>query len=149
MLLQGKHGLINVIVEPKLQYPGARTVCTVQFEKYEDVLDLGRRLSGDVRFNRYGWFPFTGYAALEELVYFYEGAEFRSMGMHVADISPDPECYYFVGWSEDEEDEQSIAESGWLEPEEREDFRWAFEKPLDVVVYYPVFTRPKELQETA
>ncbi len=149
MILKGKHGLINVFVEPKLQTMGGRTLCTIQMEKHQEVLYLGSKLAGDVRFVRHDLFPFTGYAAIDELARAYKKATLENLRMHEGDVSPDPAAFYFIGWSEDEEDEEDpgIAESGWVLPEDREDLKYSFPKILDQIIFYPLFEMPRLLQE--
>jgi hypothetical protein len=148
LILKGKHGLINVLVEPKLQLIGARTLCTIQMEKHQEVLHLGSKLMGDVRFVRHDLFPFTGYVLIDELVVAYRKATFSNLRMHEGDISPDPAAYYFIGWSEDEDEheEDSSVESGWVLPKDREDIRYSFPRTLDVIIFYPLFAIPKQLQ---
>ena len=155
MILQTEKGFVNIFIEPKLQTPGGAIICTVQIEKYEDVVALGHRLSGDIQFNRYAWFPFTGYSTIDQLVHFFEAADWKSLRLHQGDFSEDPVAFFFEGWYEEDHDEDQTEEIpysdtyiGYVLPEDREDFRFSFEKNLDYVAFYPVFSMPKEFAES-
>lgn len=149
IIIQSPHGLLNVFMEPKLQSPGGQDICTVQIEKYEDVVGLGSRLGGEIRFKRYSMFPFTGYASRGELTHILKDADWKSLGMHQGEFSPDPVAYEYLGWYEDDREEEEFQDSdsyfGYVFPEDREDFRFTFERTLHQVIFYPVFTMPKEL----
>ena len=154
-MIQTEQGLVNIFIEPKLQTPGGATICTVQIEKHEDVAALGHRLSGDIKFNRYAWFPFTGYATIDQMVHFYESADWKSLQLHIGDVSEEPVAYSYEGWYEDDpEDEESESSTdsntyfGYVLPEEREDLRFSFERTLHYVAFYPIFSMPKELADS-
>lgn len=154
MIIQTDSGLVNIFIEPKLQTDGGATICTVQIEKHEDVVALGHRLSGDIQFNRYAWFPFTGYATIDQLVHFYEVADWKSLRLHEGDVSKDPVAYSYEGWYEDDPEEDEAEDAsfsdtyfGYVLPEDREEFRFGFERTLDYVAFFPLFSMPKELTE--
>lgn len=151
MIIQGKYGLINVVIEPQLQCSLGRTIATLQIEKHDDVLDLHQKLHGDISYSRYSWFHFTAYAALDQISNTFPGADWKSLRMHEGDISPKPVAYYYECWYERDveagEEENNDFFQGHILPDERDDFDCSFNEIPEAFYYYPVFKMPKELEE--
>ena len=151
MILDAKNGLINVIVEPKLQVHGGRTMCTVQLESYSDVRGLGHLLRGEVTFSRDAMFPFTGYAALEKLKDKFTGLDVKNLRMHKQDVSPDPVAFRYEAWYEPDlelgEEENNSFYWGYFLAGQLESVYDNFLYLPDAFLFYPFFSLTDEVLE--
>lgn len=156
ILLSTKTGFINAVVEPQFQDFGTRTVVTLQFSEYEDVRAMNHHLLGDVTFDQNArMFPFTSFIQFDDLVSFFKRKSlWTELKSTPVDFSPKPVAYYWVGYytGESKEEGEEFDEntySGYCIAEDAEHIRWSFDESLDVLILYPVFTLPAELETAA
>lgn len=152
VLLTTKKGFINAVIEPQFQI-GTGSMVTVQFSEYEDVRDLRRHLKGDVLFEQHAeLFPFTSFIHLEDLRnHFKRKRLWKELQENKVDFSRPAVAYYWEAWhlNEDQPDEDLIDENfyfGTASPEDACNVRWSFEDYPDVLHFYPVFTKPRNLE---